>query len=209
MNKKERLSEFNRNNILTTAKRLFLEKGISQTTMDDIAREADYSKSTVYVYFKGKDEIYNYIILEYIELLKKYIKEALNKSTDFPDGYFAVCNALMDFYYKYPFYFESIIGEIKLPKDESETVLIEIYKIGEEINEIIMEYIIANTSETGFCLSLSPLQTTFTIWAGISGIISLASKKEAYIIKAMGITKEEFIYDGFKMLLKSVSNGKG
>ena len=36
-----------------------LEKGIALTTMDDISKEAGYSKSTVYVYFKSKDEIYN------------------------------------------------------------------------------------------------------------------------------------------------------
>jgi len=207
MSKKERLSEFNRKNILETTKRLFLKKGITQTTMDDIAREAEYSKSTVYVYFKSKDEIYNHIILEYIGILKTCISKALTSSRGFPDGYFAVCGALVDFYNTYPLYFESILDEIKIPKDESETVLTQIYEVGEEINLIIEDYIKACISKKQIRTVLNPLQATFTIWAALSGIITLANKKEAYINKAMKITKEEFMRNGFELLLESITDG--
>ena len=57
MGKREKLKEFHRSNILEVAKKLFLENGFIQTTMDDIAKMADYSKSTLYVYFKSKEEI--------------------------------------------------------------------------------------------------------------------------------------------------------
>ena len=57
MGKREKLKEFHRSNILEVAKKLFLENGFIQTTMDDIAKVADYSKSTLYVYFKSKEEI--------------------------------------------------------------------------------------------------------------------------------------------------------
>jgi len=205
MSKKERLSEFNRKNILETTKQLFLKKGITQTTMDDIAREAEYSKSTIYVYFKSKDEIYNHIILEHIEILKTRIRQALTSSQGFPDGYFAVCNTLVDYYNTNPLYFESILGEIQIPKDESETVLAQIYEVGEEINLIIEEYIKACLLKKQMRSALPPLQTTFTLWAALSGIITLADKKEAYINNAMKITKAEFMRNGFELLLESLT----
>ncbi|MEO8238899.1 MAG: TetR/AcrR family transcriptional regulator [Flavobacterium sp.] len=43
--------------ILKGAKRLFIEKGIEQTTIRNIADEIDYSVGTVYVYFKDKNAI--------------------------------------------------------------------------------------------------------------------------------------------------------
>ena len=62
LEKKEKLAQFHRQNIMETAENLFAEKRIAQTTMDDIAKNADYSKSTIYVYFKSKEEIiYNEI----------------------------------------------------------------------------------------------------------------------------------------------------
>ena len=54
--KKLALEQFNRDNILTAARELFETKGVQDTTMDDIALQADYSKSTIYVYFRSKEE---------------------------------------------------------------------------------------------------------------------------------------------------------
>ena len=205
MNRKERLSAFNQGNILGAAKRLFLEKGLAHTTMDDISKEAGYSKSTIYVYFKSKDEIYNHIILEHFEILKAAVGDALDGKPGFPDGYFAVCGALMKFYDAYPLFFESILGEIKLPDDEPETVLVKIYKVGEEINGIIGKYLTDCAAAGHIRLDLPPPRATFILWAGITGVITLAHKKEAYIGNSMGVTKEEFMRGGFELLLKSIA----
>lgn len=43
--------------ILQAARRLFVEKGIEQTTIRSIAEAIDYSIGTVYVYFKDKNAI--------------------------------------------------------------------------------------------------------------------------------------------------------
>jgi len=210
MNKKERLLEFNRNNILDSAKQLFLEKGINQTTMDEIAKKADYSKSTIYVYFKSKDEIYNYITLEYMELLRDGLSDALSNTAGFSEGFYAICDTILDFYNTYPLYFESVLGEIKLSKDKSDVVLSQIYDVGEQINKVIETYMQAHIYQKHAKSDLPPiLQTSFAIWASICGIISIANKKEVYINEAMNVTKEEFMKNGFDLLLRSLLSGKG
>ena len=50
--------------ILAAASRLFREHGYGVTTMDAVAREADVSKATVYVYFSGKRELFAAVIAE-------------------------------------------------------------------------------------------------------------------------------------------------
>ena len=50
--------------ILTAASKLFREHGYGATTMDSVAREADVSKATVYVYFSGKRELFAAVIAE-------------------------------------------------------------------------------------------------------------------------------------------------
>lgn len=49
--------------ILSTAARLFDEKGIQQTSVSDIAKECKMSKATFYKYFKSKETIIGDIIL--------------------------------------------------------------------------------------------------------------------------------------------------
>lgn len=55
--RKAREKEALKNLILKGAKKLFIEKGIEQTTIRNIADEIDYSIGTVYVYFKDKNAI--------------------------------------------------------------------------------------------------------------------------------------------------------
>jgi AcrR family transcriptional regulator len=43
--------------ILNAAQKLFVEKGIEQTTIRNIAQDIEYSVGTVYVYFKDKNDI--------------------------------------------------------------------------------------------------------------------------------------------------------
>ena len=50
--KEERIVHQNR--IAEQAGILFSQRGINNTSMDDIAKNAGYSKATLYVYFKNK-----------------------------------------------------------------------------------------------------------------------------------------------------------
>ena len=109
MSKKQALTEFHRGSILAAAERLFAEKGTEKTTMDDIAREAEYSKATLYVYFQSKEEIINAILLSGMVLLKKKLHEAIESHTDWFQAYDAVCQAIVRFYDENPTALESPI----------------------------------------------------------------------------------------------------
>ena len=50
-NKKEAVAALHRERILQASEKLFLRKGFAQTTVDDISRESEYSRRTVYAYF--------------------------------------------------------------------------------------------------------------------------------------------------------------
>ena len=56
--RKEKEKEIRRKDILDAAERIFFTKGYRSATMDDVAKEAEYSKRTVYVYFSSKEQIY-------------------------------------------------------------------------------------------------------------------------------------------------------
>jgi AcrR family transcriptional regulator len=59
----ERKKEINRQRVVKTAMRLFMENGVNATTMEQIAEEADIAKGTLYHYFPVKEAI----ISEYMQ----------------------------------------------------------------------------------------------------------------------------------------------
>lgn len=206
MKKREQLTEFNRNNILDAARKLFEEKGLMQTTMDDIAKEADYSKSTIYVYFKSKDEIYNHIVYRSMLMLKDNMIQSIDCSKNYETSFFAICNSLVEFQEEYPMYFESITGKIGISqKDfEEQPILLEVYNVGEEIYQIIASLLEKGIEDKYFREDLEPLTTMFAVWASVSGIISMASHKECYLKEKANINKKAFLEDSFKLLLNSL-----
>src|SRR5262245_60503584 len=44
--------------IAAAALRVFTKRGLYQTTLDDVAKEAGISKGTIYLYFKNKEELF-------------------------------------------------------------------------------------------------------------------------------------------------------
>ena len=64
-----------REQILSAARRCFIERGYHPTRMDDIAKEAGLSKGGVYFHFKSKQEVFNSLVDEEygrsMEFLKK------------------------------------------------------------------------------------------------------------------------------------------
>ncbi|MFG1304725.1 TetR/AcrR family transcriptional regulator [Xanthobacter autotrophicus] len=54
---RRRNRELKREAVLKTAARLFNEKGFHATSLDDVARQLNVSKPTIYHYFKCKDEV--------------------------------------------------------------------------------------------------------------------------------------------------------
>jgi len=76
--RKQRERERRRQQIIVAAKRVFSEKGYSKATMEDIAREAELSPGTLYLYFKNKDELYASLslrILQYLNIRLEDVKK--------------------------------------------------------------------------------------------------------------------------------------
>lgn len=67
--------------ILDGADKLFQKYGLDKTTMEEIAREAGKGKSTLYYYFKSKEEIFDAIIQREKNEFFNYVQEEVSKAS--------------------------------------------------------------------------------------------------------------------------------
>jgi len=63
-----------REQLVQSARQVFARYGFKKTALDDIAREAHKGKSTIYYYFKSKDEIFKAVIEAEAEIRAKSIQ---------------------------------------------------------------------------------------------------------------------------------------
>ena len=97
--RKERERERRRQQIMVAAKRVFMEKGFSRATMEDIAGVAELSPGTLYLYFKNKDELYASLSLRVLQYLNIRIEQLLNKKDGTPSEHIAeLKQAMLDVY---------------------------------------------------------------------------------------------------------------
>jgi AcrR family transcriptional regulator len=79
--RKEREKERRRQQIIIAAKRVFSDKGFNKATMEDIAKEAELSPGTLYLYFKNKEELYASLSLRILQYLHIRVSH-VNKERD-------------------------------------------------------------------------------------------------------------------------------
>jgi AcrR family transcriptional regulator len=71
-----------REQVVQSARQVFARYGYKKTALDDIAREARKGKSTIYYYFKSKDEIFKAVIDAEAEIRKQAIEREISQITD-------------------------------------------------------------------------------------------------------------------------------
>ena len=74
--RRKREREERRAAILAAAEKVFLDKGVSAATMDEIASVAEVSKGTLYLYFKNKDDLFLAIAIRTLEVLAGVVENA-------------------------------------------------------------------------------------------------------------------------------------
>ena len=80
--RKERERDRRKQQITVAAKRIFLEKGFDRATMEEIAKEAELSAGTLYLYFKNKHELYASITLKVLQFLNMRLAHIKAKKAD-------------------------------------------------------------------------------------------------------------------------------
>ena len=199
------LIDKNRMRILKTAKELFIQDGIQNTKINDIVKQAGMSKSTLYVYFRSKEDIMNFLSLEAMNFFHNELSTRLkNSKATFHDKYMEICNVMVEFKTEYPLSFQLIVEEICVEEESlrENKVLLEIYELGEKINQLIVKVMTENNQMEN---SQNLIAKIFSQWGCIFGLIVLADNKEAYIEKVMHMTKAEFLRQGFEQLFTSIA----
>ena len=178
--RKEREKERRRQQIIVAAKRVFSEKGFNKATMEDIAKEAELSPGTLYLYFKNKEELYASLSLRILQYLHIRVTH-VNKEVDLPPD--KKLKALMEAMYDvYEFDPLIIINMFHLQSSEtlknlSETLLEEIKDLSKKSIGAIAKIFAAGIEE-GLYVDHHPVALADIFWSMFSGVVLWEASKK-------------------------------
>ena len=192
-----------RSAILNAARKLFFEKGFRYVTVENIARKAELSKGSIYLYFSSKEEIYTQILLNDIDKFNK------KSSLIFQNGKSAT-ELVMDFAFIYVDFFLNdrelfrIMMTFMLHTEDmnlAETVNQHIIEVTNNTVKIIETILQQGIEKDEFPSDINLRLSRNAMWGLLNGIISLHlfTGKEAH--------KEERIRSAVKASLDIFING--
>lgn len=105
--RRELEKEKRRNDILNAAEKLFFSKGYENVSLKDIAKEVNLGRSTLYLYFENKEELFFAIVLQGTIIMSTIIKNEVKGKKTCVEKLAAFKNGYYEFANKYPDYLKS------------------------------------------------------------------------------------------------------
>lgn len=103
--RKEREKEQRKEDILNAAQKIFFEKGLLLTTMDEIAEAAELSKGTLYLYYNSKEDLYLAVMMRGLYVLYGMVDVNINSDRSIVKKLLALENIYLDFFESQKNYF--------------------------------------------------------------------------------------------------------
>jgi AcrR family transcriptional regulator len=177
--RKERQKEELRSKILTAARELFMEKGYEQTSIRNIAERIEYSPTTIYLYFKDKDDIFYALHQEGFMLLNQYFRPLEHVSDPF-ERLKAIAKSYARFalenkeFYDLMFIIQSPMNALN-KEDKPE------WKEGERAFGFLV-HTVTECCEKGYFRGMNPEVLSFTVWAMTHGVCSLQIRDRCSVV---------------------------
>lgn len=210
ISRKQRETNLRKQNILEAAEKLFLANGYEDTTMNQIATESEFSKGTLYNYFKSKDDLYLAIGTKAYDIIIDYTKHFVESKDPGVDQLKAVGYAYYDFTKNYPDYahiFHDI--SIKLPnvaqksKDKLTVNEKEYLNRSEAYGKQFRDVIIKAIKTRSIRSDKDPFMIGFTLFMMTSGIMKELEQHQK-TLETMDFDGDDIIDFVFEMIIEGL-----
>jgi AcrR family transcriptional regulator len=173
--RRKREKENRKNAILKAARKLFFDKGFKNVTVESIAKKAELSKGSVYLYFKSKEDIYTQILLSDIDKFHKVMANIIREGQSSSATLMSLANLYADFFmndrelFRIMMNYMLNIDHMNLPEEIDHLIV----KATNKTIDIIEEIFMIGVRSGEFPPYIDLRQKRNAIWGLLNGIISL------------------------------------
>jgi len=209
--RKRQEKEMKRQDIIDAAERVFFTNGYKNSSMDAVAKEAEFSKRTVYVYFSSKEQLYYEIMIRGYRLLIGMLEDCFTKELPqtAEEELRCIFFTLYSFHKSHPNHFSAIMEyETKDAKEQSgidDASQAECYELGEQVfsylSNAVEKGIKAGTIDSG----LNSHKTALILWAYTVGVFNAGAKKRGYLENFHHISADEFVAEAFQLSMRLIT----
>jgi AcrR family transcriptional regulator len=171
--RKEREKEHRKEEILDAAQRVFFEKGLIASTMDEIAEAAELSKGTLYLYYKSKEDLYLGVMMRGMEILYDMCKSVAISDNSTVLKLVGLIDAYKEFYssnrsfFRMLNFFETSEFHKQVSDEMRQACTVQSGKLWELMSIVLNKGMEEGTLRAGF----NPVEITIIIWSSATALM--------------------------------------
>ncbi|MBN2758192.1 MAG: TetR/AcrR family transcriptional regulator [Bacteroidales bacterium] len=210
IDRKNKIKEIRKNDIIDAAQEVIFSKGYNQASMDEISKQAEFSKRTVYSYFSSKEEIYFEIMVRGYNLLNEQIQNIFNEIPQKTalEKIKQMGLVIYKFSTQYPNYFEAIMSyenkeedfDIQLSNSSRDNC----YNLGEILFSYLKTTLEEGVKEGLIRDDIDVVNTSVYIWSSTIGLFDVLIKKKKYLKNYHSRDTDTLLKNGLDMIIYSI-----
>lgn len=184
LERREREKEKRRLEIINAAEKVFYKKGFDNSTMDDVAAEAELSKGAIYFYFKSKAEICLSILLRLLKEIHENFQLIMNKEISGYEKFRQLCTSYLDFYDKHPNFLIAVSNfrHHKEHCDDESQVLQAVLDTNELITATLKQSLEIGLNDNSISTKVVPELLSTALWGDLNGLLLYLSISDAELL---------------------------
>jgi AcrR family transcriptional regulator len=165
--------------IQAAAVQVFSEKGFSRATMEDIARQAELSVGTIYLYYRSKEELYVSLLFESMRIFTEAIEKIMATGLPADRKLRKVWEYFYAYHIRYPQSYRALLYLQRpgLTEGISPKTLQEI-NVRAARNFSLVARIVAAAMDKGIYRSHEPREVVDLLWSLFLGLVHLSETRQ-------------------------------
>lgn len=169
--RKIRHKEDLRKRILEAAKKLFVTAGYEATSIRKIAKEIEFSPTTIYLYYKDKSDIIYALHQEGFQMLRQHFQPLMQVESPF-ERLKALGRCYINFAFTHPDFYD-VMFMMKDPMQYLKTNCVEAtWEEGERVFDFLVQTV-QECQRVGYFKTLDPMHVATEAWASVHGMCAL------------------------------------
>jgi AcrR family transcriptional regulator len=201
--RKEREKQQRRNDIIDAAERLFFKQGFENVSMDQIARESELAKGTLYLYFKSREDLHYSIVNRVLEMLSKVLQRDFNEAANGAENLINLGKSYIEFSQKYPDHIRAIMmfDSSKFDKLDSNQSL----KILESDSPLmfLIQIIRKGQLDGSVRTDISDREIALILWSHLASVLELVTLRLP-LVRALEVDEKELLNKQFELSISGL-----
>ncbi len=209
--RKEREKESRKESIIDAAQKVFFEKGLLLSTMDEIAETAELAKGTLYLYYHSKEDLYLAVMMRGLMIMHSMFEEVIAQKFSVVKTMVELTKSYTAFFEQHRNYFRMLhfFNTPQFHKQVSEEMMQSCDDLNQSLWNMVVEIIKQGMIEKQFRTDLNPIEISLIMWSNATTLLMRIDTQHDMFIQKMNINLNDTLRVSNTLFLESIMTEPG